>query len=272
MNTYRVSIKFLAAVASVWSAGAAWAQNLNPPALTYTSSSVVNAASYLPGGLAPNTIATVFGTNLSFGTTAVTEGTLNGGGLPMSMGGVTVYIDGGQCGLYYVSPTQINFLVPNHFDPANLYLVIGRDGLSGPFVPVTLNLTAPTLFVDKNGNAIVTHLDGSLLTATEPAHPGEWIVIYCLGLGRTIPDALDFMPPYAAAPMISTNFQQLVLTLNGQPVDLARINYAGATPGQAGLYQINLKLPDATPSNPQIMVSIGPSQSQPNVQLFVEGN
>jgi uncharacterized protein (TIGR03437 family) len=269
VNSYRASTPILSALLT---AGAAWASSVNPPALTYTSASVVNAASYLPGALAPNTIATVFGTNLSFGTTAVTAGTLYAGGLPLSLGGVTVYIDGGQCGLYYVSPTQINLLIPNHLNPGTLNLVIGRDGLSGPNVPITLDLTAPTLFADNNGNAIATHLDGTLLTSSAPAQPGEWIVIYCLGLGRTIPDALDFMPAVAAAPMIAANFKQLVLTLNGEPVDPAQVNYAGATPGESGLYQINLKIPDAAPSNPQIVVSIGPSRSQANVQLFVNGN
>ena len=232
----------------------------------------MNGASYLPGSLAPNTIASIFGTNLSFVTAAVSTATLQGGGLPLSMGGVTVYLDGSQCGLYYVSPTQINFLVPNHLYPGTLTLQIGRDGFSGPPVMVTLQTTAPALFADSAGNAIATHLDGSLLTSSAPAAPGEWVVIYCLGMGRTIPDASDFAPALTAAPLVETNFQQLVLTLNGQAVDRSRINYAGLTPGCAGLYQINLKMPDSPPANPQIAVAVAGNQSQSNVQLFVSGN
>lgn len=248
----------------------AGATTINPPALTYTTGSIVNAASYLPGALAPNTIATIFGTNLSFGTAAVSAATMHGDQLPFSMAGTTVYVDGTQSGLYYVSPTQINFLIPNVLHPGTITLQLARDGFSGPPVSITLQDTAPAIFQDTLGNAIATHLDGSLISATTPAARGEWVVLYCVGLGRTIPDALNYTPAATAAPIVE--IQQLALTLSGQAVGASQINYAGLTPGFAGLYQINLKIPDASPADPQIVVSIGPNQSAPKIQLFVSAN
>jgi len=45
-------------------------------------------------------------------------------------------------------------------------------------------------------------------------------------------------------------------------VDPARVFYAGLAPGYAGLYQINVVLPEDLPSDPEIRVSVG-SQSSP---------
>jgi uncharacterized protein (TIGR03437 family) len=42
-----------------------------------------------------------------------------------------------------------------------------------------------------------------------------------------------------------------------------RIKYAGVTPGYAGLYQINLALPDSPGQDPEIRVAIG-DQSTPS--------
>lgn len=58
--------------------------------------------------------------------------------------------------------------------------------------------------------------------------------------------------------------------LNGTPVDGSRIGYAGMAPGFAGLYQINVLLPDNTPANPEIRLrtadNVSPAQKSLNVQ------
>ena len=78
----------------------------------YTAAGVVQAATQMPGALAPNTIATVYGANLAYSTHAVTTADLEGGSLPTTLDGVRVVLYGFYCGLFYVSPGQINFLVP----------------------------------------------------------------------------------------------------------------------------------------------------------------
>jgi uncharacterized protein (TIGR03437 family) len=42
--------------------------------------------------------------------------------------------------------------------------------------------------------------------------------------------------------------------LNGVAVDSRRIYYVGVTPGYAGLFQINVRLPDDAPPDPEIRV------------------
>ena len=75
------------------------------------------------------------------------------------------------------------------------------------------------------------------------------MVIYVTGLGRTTPNpAVGEIPNYAA-PMLA--LASLKVTLNGAPVDPMLIKYAGLTPGSAGLYQINLFLPEGTGKRPR---------------------
>ena len=42
--------------------------------------------------------------------------------------------------------------------------------------------------------------------------------------------------------------------LNGSAVDPSKVAYAGVTPGYAGLYQVNLFVPDDAPANPEVRI------------------
>jgi uncharacterized protein (TIGR03437 family) len=57
------------------------------------------------------------------------------------------------------------------------------------------------------------------------------------------------------------------LLLNGAAVDPKRIQYAGLAPGFAGLYQVNVQLPDDAPPNPETRMSIGDQTSPPGRML-----
>ena len=68
---------------------------------------VVNAASY-DAGVAPGSIISIFGTGLASQTAQAANVPL-----PTSLGGTSVAIRGnGNVPLYFVSPTQINAVVP----------------------------------------------------------------------------------------------------------------------------------------------------------------
>lgn len=229
----------------------------------YTSASIVNAASYSASALAPDAIATIYGANLSYITQAA-----SGEELPFSLGGVTVYVSGFAAGLYFVSPTQINFLIPALFNPATLPIVVARDGQAGPTVEIVLNPAGPALFPGPQGAAIATHLNGKLLTPQSPAQPGEWVVVYAEGLGPTIPPALNYTAAGLPAPI--KFLSQFSLLLNGAAVGSKALNYVGIAPGWAGLYQINLQLPLNVAPNPQIQISVGSQTSAGQLQLPVQ--
>src|SRR5262249_40629310 len=126
-------------------------------------------------------------------------------------------------------------------------------GLTGPEITVNLINCAPALFEMPGGYAIATSADGKLLTADAPAHPGDTIVIYLTGLGRTLINPVPGEIPKYASQIV--NLASLKVALGGTPVDPARIAYVGLTPGSAGLYQINLLVPTGAGNDPEIQVT-----------------
>jgi uncharacterized protein (TIGR03437 family) len=253
-------------------------QNLCCPALygqttgtitypTYTSQSIVNAATQTAEALAPNTIATIYGSNLAFDTATVTTSNLISGDLPTTLDGVTVIVDGWLANVFFVSPTQINFLVPYPLIAGNVTVSVSRQGASGPAVPIQLNSTSPGLFV-YNGFAIATHVNGTLISATSPASIGEIVVVYVVGLGRTTPDTTAGKIATSAATIAAIS--QLQVLLAGQPCPAGTVLYAGLAPGFAGLYQINMIVPPKTPPNPAIQIAVGAQISPAGVMLAVQ--
>jgi uncharacterized protein (TIGR03437 family) len=231
----------------------------------YTTQSIVNGATQTLEALAPNAVATLYGTNLAFSVRAVDSTDVVGGVLPTVLDGVGVWINGIPCSLLLISPTQINFLVPYQLTAGAVSLIVARDSQAGPTVNITLNSTSPGFFVCKVNNVVAAHLNGQVITADLPAMPGETIVIFAGGLGRTAPDARGGQLATAAFPLYY--FSQLQVLLNGTPTAPGSILYAGLAPGFAGLYQINLKLPADLAGNPEIRVAVGTQISPPAVIL-----
>jgi uncharacterized protein (TIGR03437 family) len=234
----------------------------------YTAQSVVNAATQTAVALAPNTIATLYGTNLAFDTRAVGSTDIVRGLMPTSLDGVGVWVNSIPCSLFYVSPTQINFLVPYQLTAGKVSLLVARDSQAGPTVSILLNSTSPGLFLWNGNNAVAGHLNGVALSDASPAVPGEIVVIYAEGLGRTSPDTTSGQLATSAFPIYYLS--QLQILLNAKPCPPGNVLYAGLAPGFAGLYQINLRLPADVGANPQIRVSVGPQISPGFIQLAVQ--
>jgi uncharacterized protein (TIGR03437 family) len=236
----------------------------------YTAASIVNGADNQSGSLAPNTIGTIYGANLAYGTAGLTPGDVQGGVLPIVLGDseTEVFISNYPADLYYVSPTQINFLVPPDLLPGSVLVYVVIDGLMGPAFQLTLAPAAPGLFQLDATNAVATLVDGSVLTPSSPAKPGDIVVLYATGLGETTPPAIYGQLPTAAAPLVAG--ANLQVKLDGVAVDSSAIEYAGIAPGNAGLYQINVTLPMSTGANPQIQLVMGSAVSIPGVHLPVK--
>jgi len=233
-----------------------------PPA--YTLASVVNSATGVSGDLAPNGMVSIYGTNLAYSTEAAPAGL---GILPRMLAGVSVTVGGLPANLFYVSPQQINFLVPSTLISGFLSMNVVREGVAGPVLSFVLKDTAPGFFPTDTGNVIGTHTDGTLVTVDSPAARDEVVILYAAGLGRTNPDMDPGRPSTRAAPILLLS--QLSLLLGGAVVDPTRILYAGVAPGFAGLYQINLRIPVTTPENPEIRAFIGPQGSPSFLKLPV---
>jgi len=234
-----------------------WAEDKKVQPPSFAPDSIVNSANGSSDSLTPNGLATVFGSYLADSTVSVVD--VGPGQLPTVLAGVRIRIGGVFVSLLYASPERVNFLIPSDLIPGKVDLSLTKAGLS---LGARINLldAAPALF-SVDGRVAATHADGSLISLTSPAKPGEIIVVYGAGLGPTDPSQIDGVIPRSAAPI--RLLDRLRVLLDGQPLPGESILYAGITPGSAGLYQINLRLPDTILSeDPELRVALGDQMSQ----------
>jgi uncharacterized protein (TIGR03437 family) len=189
------------------------------------------------------------------------------GNLPKELNYSRVYVDNYEVGLFYVSPTQINFLIPITNVTGRVKIQVFREGTWGPDVYVELADGAPATFV-REGFAVATHADNSLVTPDSPARAGEIVVLYCTGLGKVRQQQAN--NDIAGVAAVILNLDQLKVFLGQSPIDPVLLKYAGLSPGYAGLYQINFEVPPGTGENPEIRVSMGAQSTPAGLKLAVK--
>ncbi len=111
--------------------------------------------------------------------------------LPVSLNGTQITLGGLPMPLLYAASGQVNALVPMGLTPGQSYpLVVTRDSI--PSAPVSLSVVKLqpgiyTVGTTGYGGAIVTNaLTGELITSGNAARAGDYLTIYCTGLGPSI--------------------------------------------------------------------------------------
>jgi uncharacterized protein (TIGR03437 family) len=230
-----------------------------PVAPTVTAGNVVSSATYAAGPVSPNSWVTVYGSNLGVTTRSWADGDILNGGIPFSLDGVSVVLTlfGAPRLAYvgYVSPTQVNFLLPSDLAAtATTVMVRNPAGASTP-VPITVQANAAQCFTLDGKNVWALHANGSFVgkvgllpsLTTAPAAPGETVTVYGTGMGPTTPALIPGQLPTAAA---SLNTLPKV-TIGGND---ATVVSAGVVPGAAGMYQLNIQVPPNAPDGDQTLV------------------
>ncbi len=144
------------------------------------------------GGLGPGNIIQIYGSGLASQTIAPAVLPL-----PTTVVGTSVVIGGVQSPLYYVSPGQINAQIPFELAPNQQYqLIVSANGALTTPLPIQVNTGAPAVLAFTSGAVVAQHQDGTLISTSAPAAPGEYIVIYLTGLGATTVD----VPSGSASP------------------------------------------------------------------------
>ncbi len=228
---------------------------------SYSAESIVNWATGKVGPFAPNVIATIYGKNLAWSTEAV--GPQHNKVLPKELARVQVTAGILALPLLYVSPDQINFLIPANLVGSALDLQVKREGTTGPVVRVPLQEVAPALCRVDSATVLAARGDDyTLVTAEKPARPGEVVVVYASGLGLpkgVVPEdgELATVGAQGLEGITLKRLKDLRVLVAGEPLDPAQILYAGLAPGFAGVYQINLRLPETLAPDPELRIAIG---------------
>lgn len=196
-----------------------------------TISSVVNAASY--GVAASGGAASIFG---NFPATLTNSASVTP--LPTMLDSVVVFVNSIAAPLYYVSSTQINFQIPWEVGSAPNATVTVGNGSWSAMTNVNIQASSPGIFeIDANHDGAILHGDFSLVSASNPAAPGEIVLIYATGLGPVTPAQVDGD---------ESSTTQLATAQNPQVQigsQITTVAWTGLAPGFVGLYQINAMVP-----------------------------
>ena len=189
---------------------------LSPLQVSFTSDSVLNAASLTPG-LAPGSLMAILGT-----------------GLAGAKGNATVELDGTALTLGTVSSFQINAQVPLDMDPG-VHTLRVRSDYGVLEQPVTISTVAPAIFASGNParGVVMNSQNGAANSPTNPNPRGQALVVYATGLGAVTDSGQS-----------SVANATVTAVLNGVEVPVAS---ASLVPDQIGVYQVAVPVPASTP-------------------------
>jgi uncharacterized protein (TIGR03437 family) len=174
-------------------------------------------ASIFPRAVAPGMFISIYGSELARSIVAAERQPY-----PTTLSGTQVRIGDMALPLHYVSPGQINAVLPETISGVIRLTVISPAGRH------TQNLLVQPA-VPTVHRAALNATTGVPITPQAPARAGDYVALYLTGLGATT--SRDGLSWAAVMPEV---------TVSGQPCE---IQYAGRAPGFIGLDQVNCRLP-----------------------------
>ena len=211
------------------------------------SATTVSAASFQGGELASESIAALFGTQLATGTNAA-----NGLPLPVTLAGTRVAVTDSAgveraAPLFFVSPTQINLLIPtgSASGSATINITSGNGTLAR--ATTTIARVVPGLFAaDASGQgpaaAVVLRVkaDGSQVyeaTARFDAAQNRFVNV---PIDVSNEAELVFVLLFGTGIRQRSNLSNVLASAGSQALE---VSFAGAAPDLVGLDQLNARLP-----------------------------
>jgi uncharacterized protein (TIGR03437 family) len=207
-----------------------------PDQPSITDHSVVNAASFIDGSVAPGELVTIFGSNLLGATTTQTRVLFNG--MPAT--------------LLYVANDQVSAIVPNGVaGQKEAQVVVDRNGVLSGTLTIPVAASAPGLFTataNGRGQAAALNENLSINSVSNPAAKSSIVVLFGTGAGQ---------------PELPVS-----VTIDGQG---AKVLYSGPTGDSlAGVIQVNVQLPAGIHSGAvPVVLRVAGAVSQPGVTLSV---
>lgn len=207
----------------------------------FSSDSIVNAASFGGGPIAPGQIVSVFGENLGPAAPALGRFDTVTGGLRTELAETAVFFQQTPAPLFYAGPGQINLQVPFEVGAGSSALVrIVREGVASELVLIPVAAQAPGVFT-LDGMAAALNQDATLNSPAAPAERGSIVALFATGQGATTPAVVTGEPGPLSPLSVASGVEAWV---DGQP---AEVFFAGLAPGLVGLMQVSVRIPvDAT--------------------------
>ena len=155
--------------------------------------SVVSAATLTSGPMAANSWVTVYGSNLAATTRSWTTDDVIAGGLPFSLDGVSVLLTGAPRLAYigYVSPTQVNFLLPSDQGNATVQVQVRNPSGISAQLPITVQANAPQMLTLDGKHVLAAHA-GLIFATIRSATPLPTASADPVNTGTTTPARSKF--------------------------------------------------------------------------------
>jgi uncharacterized protein (TIGR03437 family) len=237
--------------------------------LVPSAKSVVNAASFVAGGLVPGGMATIFGSNLTSAT-----GINLASGLPLATDLLKTEVkfnNAVSAPIFAVdnvnNAQQINIQVPWELaGQSSVLMQVISNGVASLPISVPVLAAQPGVFAYNVGNTtygVVLHGNFQLADSAHPVAADEVVSVYCTNLGAVSPALKDGQAGTGAESTVVTP----TATVGGKN---APVSFHGTAPGFVGLYQVNIQIPTGlTSGNQTLLLSSGAASSAP-VQLPVK--
>ena len=180
------------------------------------------------------------------------------GQVPMAttIGGAKVLVNGTPAPMYYSSYGQLAIQMPYETPTGTALIQVQTDGQSSNAVSVPVVDRAPRLLLIGVGTyGAIVNQDGSIPMPagsfpgvnTHPASVGDTLTIYAIGLGATSPAGATGQPAPSSEPLARLTETPTINFGGGIGGTLVTPFFAGLTPTYAGLYQLNVTIPDNVP-------------------------
>ncbi len=197
---------------------------------------VKNSAGDTPvQGVAAGSIISIYGANLA---ARYEVGPANP--LAQSIAGVVLLLGDRLLPIVYVSPEQINALLPDDLVEGDYSLRVKNEGFPDVTAPFTVVRNAPGLFanaINQKQYVLALHEDGTAVTPDSPARRNELVTLLGTGFGpytRRVPQGFA-VPDTPVAPLDDTA-EVVVGALRLQPA------FTGAAPGFVGVASSKIRI------------------------------
>jgi uncharacterized protein (TIGR03437 family) len=222
-------------------------ENDNTVSVIDANMTITNGASFESSPAAPNTIMSLFGTNLSC------SGTLQ------------VQINGTESEVLGAVATQINFVVPPDLATTSGAIIqVVCDDNTVQTISIATTTAVPAIFTTAQsgaGQGSILNQDATVNSSSSPAARGSYVSFYGTGFGVLGDPGADGLRRLAVP---------VTAFFDGTP---SQASYAGEAPGYTlGLQQINVQVPAVVSpnSNVPVVLLMGQVTTQAGVTLAVK--